>query len=204
MDPLKLRFLLKKIGESNDERAFSVFFDHYHTRLIELAMLFVPRYDQAEEVVADVFLKILQKKATLLGIEKFEGYLFKMVKHECLNYLKKRKKQDSGNVLVDDIQDYHCSDKSDPEKTMINNDLGRLLHQVIDRLPPKRRLVFKMVKDDNMSYREVGKVLEISERTVEVHLKLAIQDLRKVLSSYYHENDEIIPISKKHFLTIFL
>lgn len=204
MDPLKLRFLLKKIGESNDERAFSEFFDHYHTRLIELAMLFVPRFDQAEEVVADVFLKLLRKKAMLMGIEKFEGYLFKMVKHECLNYLKKSKRLDSGNVLVDDIQDYLYSDQNDPEIKMINNDLARLLHLVIDRLPPKRRLVFKMIKDDNMSYNEVGKILEISERTVEVHLKLAIQDLRKALSTYYYENERLIPISKQRFLSLFL
>uniref|UniRef100_UPI0035932A16 sigma-70 family RNA polymerase sigma factor n=1 Tax=Aquiflexum sp. TaxID=1872584 RepID=UPI0035932A16 len=74
---------------------------------------------------------------------------------------------------------------------MINNDLGTLLHQVIEQLPPKRGLVFKMVKDENMSYKEVGEILEISERTVEVHLKLAIKDLRKALSHYYDENKGI-------------
>ncbi len=204
MDPLKLRFLLKKIGERNDERAFSEFFDHYHTRLIQLALLFVPRFDQAEEVVAEVFLKLLRKKESLMCIQNFEGYLFKMVKHESLNYLKKNKKQDSGNVLVDDIQDYLYTDQNDPEKDMINNDLGRLVRQVIEALPPKRGLVFKMVKDDNMSFKEVGEVLEISERTVEVHLKLAIKDLRKALSSYYHENEGVMSISKQRFLSIFL
>ncbi len=181
MDPLKLSFLQKNIVERNDERSFSLFFDHYHTRLIRLSLLFVPRFDQAEEVVGEVFLKLLRKKESLLAIQNFEGYLFKMVKHESLNYIKNTKNRDSGNVLVDDIQDYLVIDRNDPEKRMINNDLGRLLQQVIEALPPKRGIVFKMVKDEQMSYKEVGEILEISERTVEVHLKLVIKDLRKAL-----------------------
>ncbi|MEX2564632.1 MAG: RNA polymerase sigma-70 factor [Cyclobacteriaceae bacterium] len=190
--------------EKNDERSFSLFFDHYHTRLIKLALLFVPRFDQAEEVVAEVFLKLLRKREFLMAIRNFEGYLFKMVKYEALNYLKNNKNRDSGNVLVDDIQDYLYTDQNDPERSMINHDLGRLLERVIEQLPPKRGLVFKMVKDENMTYQQVGEILEISERTVEVHLKLAIKDLRKVLSRYYYENEGIIPISKQRFLTIFL
>jgi len=204
MDTLKLRFLLRKIVEKNDERSFSVFFDHYHTRLIRLSLLFVPRMDQAEEVVAEVFLKLLRKKDSLLSIQNFEGYLFKMVKNESLGYIKNQHKMDKGNVLVDDIKDYVVIDQNNPESRMINNDLGRLLQRVIEELPPKRGLVFKMVKDEQMSYREVGEILEISERTVEVHLKLAIKDLRKALSHYFDENEGIIPLSKQRFLSIML
>jgi RNA polymerase sigma-70 factor (family 1) len=204
MDPTKLRFLIENMVERNDERSFSLFFDHYHTRLIRLSLLFVPRFDQAEEVVAEVFLKLLRKRESLLAIQNFEGYLFKMVKNESLNYVKTFKHKDSGNVLVDDIKDYLVIDYNDPERKMISQDLAALLHQVIEQLPPKRRLVFKMVKDENMSYREVGEILEISERTVEVHLKLAIKDLRKALSHYYNENEGIIPISRQRFLSVML
>jgi RNA polymerase sigma-70 factor (family 1) len=204
MDPIRLNYLLKNIVERNDERSFSLFFDHYHTRLIRLSLLFVPRFDQAEEVVADVFLKLLRKKESLLSIQNFEGYLFKMVKHESLTYIKNKKKRNSGNVLVDNIQDYLVIDQNDPEKKMINSDLGLLLHRVIEQLPTKRGLVFKMVKDEHMSYKEVGEILEISERTVEVHLKLAIKDLRKALKHYFTENEGIIPISRRHFFSIML
>jgi hypothetical protein len=51
MNPIKLRELLKKIVEKNHERAFSAFFDHYHTLLIKLALPFVPKFDQSEEAV---------------------------------------------------------------------------------------------------------------------------------------------------------
>lgn len=203
MDPIKLRFLLKNIVEKNDERSFSAFFDHYHTRLIKLAMVFVPKFDQAEEVVSEVFLSLLRKKRSLLTIHHLEGYLFKMVKYEALAYIK-NKSQSTGHALIDDVQDYLSPDTNDPEKKMINDDLGHILNAAIEKLPTKRGLVFQMVKDEKLSYRQVSEILEISERTVEVHLKLAIQDLRKSLSSYYDEHEREIPVSKQRFLSVFL
>lgn len=203
MNPIKLRHLLSRIVEKNDEKAFSEFFDHYHTRLINLALLFLPRYDLAEDVVSEVLLKLLQKKETLLEIRNFEGYLFKMVKNKSLNLLKSNAK-DLGNIQIDDIKDYLLPEGNDPEKTLINTSLGQMLDRVIQELPPKRRLVFKMIKDENMSHKEVAEILEISERTVEVHLKLAIKDLRVSLKEYYEEHRDTITFSKQRFLSIFL
>lgn len=203
MNPIKLKYTLRKIVEENDQRAFSDFFDHYHTRLINLALLFLPEYDLAEEVVSEVLLKLLQKKGDLLKINNFEGYLFRMIKNQALNLLKTRSKENR-NVRVDDIQDYLLPDGSDPVKEMINKDLGETLNRAIQKLPPKRKLVFKMVKDENMSYKEVGEILEISERTVEVHLKLAIEDLRSILQKYYDEHRDRIPFAKESFISIFI
>lgn len=73
MDPVKLRHLLIRIVEYNNVRAFSAFFDYYYTRLMNLAILFITQYNQAVEVVIEVFLKLLKKKYNLLNIERFEG-----------------------------------------------------------------------------------------------------------------------------------
>lgn len=203
MESIRLKHLLTRIVESNDERAFSEFFDHYNIRLMNFAMLFIPQYDQAEEIVSDVFLKLLNKKRELLKIDRFEGYLFMMVKNHALNHLKSKSK-DRGNILIDNIEDHLTSDFIEPDKKVINDDLRKFLSIAIQKLPPKRRLVTKMVKDEGMSYKEVAEILELSVRTVEVHLKLAMQDLRKVLQSFYDEHKNEIPISKRRFLSLFI
>ena len=199
MNPVKLRHLIIRMVEHDDERAFSTFFDYYHTRLMNLAMLFITQYDQAEEVVSDVFLKLLKKRHDLLNIERFEGYLFAMVKNHALNYIKLKNKE-GGNILIDNIQDHLTSDFIEPEAKLINDELRNILNSAIQKLPPKRRLAFKMVKDEGMSYKEVAEILDISERTVEVHLKLAIQDLRQVLHTFYTTDKMGQPISKQRFL----
>lgn len=45
-------------------------------------------------------------------------------------------------------------------------------------------MVFQLIKDDELTYRQVGEIMEISERTVEVHLKLAIRSFREKISRY--------------------
>ncbi|GEO20891.1 RNA polymerase sigma factor [Cyclobacterium qasimii] len=202
MNPIRLKHLLSLIVENNDERAFSEFFDHYHTRLINLALLYLPRYDLAEDIVSEVLLKLLQKRESLLAIKNFDGYLFKMVKNKSLNLLKS--KELLNNIPIDDINDYLIPESTDPEKTLINASLGEKLDSVIQKLPPKRRLVFKMIKDEHMSYREVADILGISERTVEVHLKLALENLRTALKQFYDEHQGHLSISKSRFLSIFL
>ncbi len=203
MNSIRLRHLLSQIVIDNDRRAFSVFFDYYNTRLMNLAMLYITQYDQAEEVVSEVFLKLLSMKEKLLKIERFEGYLFMMVKNHALNHLKSMKKS-KDDILIDDIKDHLTTDLIDPDKKLINDDLRVELNQAIQKLPPKRRLVFKMVKDEGMSYREVANILDISERTIEVHLKLAIQDLRIELKSYYDEHKNDLKIGKQRFLSMLL
>jgi len=202
MDPIKLKHLLTRIVNSNDEKAYSEFFDHYYTRLMNLAMIYLPQYSLAEEVVSDVIYKILLKKSELQDIKNFEGYLFKMVKNHSLNAL--RLKKNKSSIVIDDIQDHLTTDFIDPDKKLINDNLKQRLNQAIQMLPPKRRLVFKMIKDEGMSYKETAEILELSHRTVEVHLKLAIQNLRTVLDSFYKEHVNDIPVSKQIFMSIFL
>lgn len=203
MDNLKLKHLVTRIVKHDDQRAFSEFFDSYHTRLVNLAMLFVPRYTYAEDIVSDVFLSLLSKKERLLELNNINGYLFILVKNRALDFLKSRKNE-FGNIIIDDIQDYLTSDFIEVERKMTNDEIRQKLNESIQALPPKRRLVFKMIKDEGLSYRETAEILEISERTVEVHLKLAIQDLRKVLQSFYDEYKDRIPLSKQRFLSLFL
>lgn len=203
MTALQLKHLLTRIVHHNDERAFSTLFDCYYTRLMNLAMLFIPQYDQSQEIVSEVFVQLLKKKQDLLKIERFEGYLFTMVKNRALNFLKSRIKT-QGHILIDDLEDHLTSDYILPDEKLINDDLRLALVNAIQQLPPKRRLAFKMVKDEGMSYKEVAAILDISERTVEVHLKLAIQNLRIVLEDFYEEHKSDLPLTKQRFLSIFL
>jgi len=55
-------------------------------------------------------------------------------------------------------------------------------------------MVFKLIKDEGMSQKEVAILMDLSTRTVEVHLKLAIKDLRKTIKDYFDESQKEIPL----------
>ena len=67
-------------------------------------------------------------------------------------------------------------------------------------MPPKRQMVFKLIKDEGMSQKEVAELMDISARTVEVHLKLAVKDVRKIIKDHFTESHKEKPLISKRNL----
>ncbi len=177
-EALFIRLLLK-----NDKQAFSIFFDHYYPKMIRLALIYLPGYQNAEDVVSDVLVKLLKQKTQLSDIQNFEAYLYTAVKNEALNLLKSKRLKHA-YTSYEDQSDFLTSDFTDPYEVYVANELSELTFNTIEKLPPKRKLVYKFIKDDGLKYKEVAELLEISERTVEAHLKLAVKEIRQVVKQY--------------------
>ena len=79
-------------------------------------------------------------------------------------------------------------------------ELREKIASCVDNLPQKRKLVYKMTKDDGLKIREVAKLLDITEKTVKKHLELAVRDLRTEIERYqssYNNQTKIVPINSK-------
>ncbi len=207
MDNIYLNHILQRIAIHDDQKAFSEFFDCYHSKLIKFAHLYVPNYNQAEDIVSEVLIKLLKNRKTLHKIEKFEGYLFTMIKNQSLNFIKQNKKN-FNHLSVDNMEDFLSTDRIDPYEKYLESELRNLLNKTIELLPPKRQMVFKFIKDEGMSQKEVAELMNISVRTVEVHLKLAVMEVRKVIKEYFTESEKEKPLiikrdSNKGFISFF-
>ncbi len=199
MDNNYLNHILQRIAIHDDQKAFSEFFDHYHSKLIKFALLYVPNYVQAEEIVSEVLINLLKKRKTLHKIEKFEGYLFTMIKNQSLNYIKQNKKNLS-HLSIENSEDFFSTERIDPYEKYLELELRDLLNKTIEKLPPKRQMVFKLIKDEGMSQKEVAELMDISVRTVEVHLKLAVKDVRKIIKDYFVESQKEKPLISRRDL----
>src|SRR5690606_37710903 len=73
---------------------------------------------------------------------------------------------------------------ADPHELLMEQELSERVNRIIQNFPPKRKMVYKLIREEGFSYRQVADLMEISERTVEVHLKLAIKDLRENVDQY--------------------
>ena len=187
MDNNYLNHLLKRIAIHDDQKAFSEFFDCYHSKLIKFAHLFVSNYVYAEEIVSEVLINLLKNRKNLHEIEKFEGYLFTMVKNKSLNFIKQNKKN-LGQFSIENLEDFFSIERIDPYEIFLGSELRDLLNKSIEKLPPKRQMVFKLIKDEGMSHKEVAELMDLSVRTVEVHLKLAVKDVRKTIKDNFAES----------------
>jgi RNA polymerase sigma-70 factor (family 1) len=172
--------ILVRIGRE-DRKAFDEFFEYYYPRLLKFAFTFVKSYENAEEVVSDVFVKLLKRKATLKDIENFNGYVFHAVKNQSLNLLSKRK---ADLHLNQDEEDYLIVENSNPETSYMDQELVDQINGAIDKLPPKRKLIYKLIKEDGLKYQEAAVLLDVSIKTVEVHMGLAINNVREAVQRY--------------------
>lgn len=182
------RELLERIAKKDDEQAFTIFFDHYHAKLIQFALLFVPQIDQAEDVVSNMLIRMIKNAGKIFEMDNLEGYLFMSVKNEAINFLKKegRHKMNVSDVDIDFFSQEHV----DPIEKLIEKELRELISNTIERLPLKRKMVYKLIKDEGMKYQEVADLMNISKRTVEVHLKLAVKELRTTVHKHMSDNQD--------------
>ncbi|NJN25724.1 MAG: RNA polymerase sigma-70 factor [Cyclobacteriaceae bacterium] len=198
MNKAKQDSLLLRIAQ-NERTAFDEFFDIYHSRLIKFALMFVPTFEDAEDVVSDVMIKILRQKSKLPQIENFSGYLFLAVKNQSLNLI--RKNRGATKTTLEEIPIDQLSEQSlHPLNETLGKELAFIVSEVVKNLPPKRRQVFELVKNEHIKISEVGELMDISEKTVKKHLELAMRSLRIEVQHYYLEKSSstpVIPIDKK-------
>lgn len=149
-------------------------------------------------MVSEVFVKLLQK-GDLQEIENFEGYLYYSVKNQCLNQLKKNKRKSRIFTQLDQ-QDLKTGEYTQPLQQLLTAELRQKIASCVDSLPHKRKLVFKMVKDDGLSIKEVAHLLDIAEKTVKKHLELAVRELRMEIERYqphYSKQGKIVSLVSK-------
>ncbi|HLK29238.1 MAG TPA: RNA polymerase sigma-70 factor [Puia sp.] len=171
--------LLHRIQDDNDENAFKEFYKENVFRLFQFAFAFVRNKELSEEIVNDVFLKFWQQRSKICDIKNISVYLYVCVKNTALNYL--RKNDSNKNIGIDDLSADHFYLSPDQEQILITDELKRLIEQSINQLPPKCKLIFKMVKEDGLSSQEVATILGVSYKTVTTQVSIALKKLEQLL-----------------------
>ena len=170
-----IKKLISRIALYDDAVAYKELFLLYHPRLVHFSALITRSREAAEEVVSDVFLKIWHNRSALGRSENFHLYVYIITKNLSINcYLKrKREKTFSMDELVVDMRSIY----PDPEQMMITGEMFRRITHAISDLPPRCQLIFKLVKEDGLKHREVAELLNLSGKTVENQMTIALKKI---------------------------
>jgi RNA polymerase sigma-70 factor (family 1) len=168
----RIEYLQNRIAQSEDQQAYKELFTELYGYLYHFAWSVVKSKELSEETVSDVFIKVWEKRKSLLQISNLKVYLYVATRNIALNYLNKQKR-----TSFADIEEFSInlkSNYSDPEQLLITSEMMLLIQKAIVQLPPRCRLVFKLIKEDKMKYREVAEVLHVSVKTVENQMAIAL------------------------------
>lgn len=163
----------------NDQTAYKELFELFYNKLFRLAFIITKSRELSEEIVSDVFIGIWRRRDQVLEINNLRLYLYVAVKNTSLNYLAKLTK--TGFVYLEELDFEPLQPFSNPEHMLVTKEMNQRLYKAIQSLPPKCRMIFKLVKEDGLSYKEAATLLNLSVGTIDNQLVLAIKKLSKAL-----------------------
>jgi RNA polymerase sigma-70 factor (ECF subfamily) len=164
---------LVTLFQSGDRTAFDEIYRRYWDRLFAVAARRLENLDEAKDVVQEVMFKLWQKKGSLSLQGYLSSYLAVAVKYEVINKIAKRKNE--GRYKLTTLS--AAADNSTQEYLDFSA-LEQRLAVLVKALPEKCRMAFTLSREQGMSQKEIAQHMQISENTVESHLKKALKYLR--------------------------
>ena len=162
---------------NGDEVAFNKAFDLYYSRLCFFADKILHDFDLSRSIAQQVFVDLWIKRDKLM-VTSLQSYLYHSVQNSALDILK-RKKVESRYLAT--------LDKTEPEEMkdlMEEAELADRINKAIQKLPEKCREIFLLCRFEELKYAEIAEKLNISVKTVEMQISIAMKKLRKELSDY--------------------
>ena len=165
---------------NGSKTAFEIFFKQYYRILCNYAYGIISDRNEAEEVVQDLFCKIWEQRENLVKLQSVKAYLYRSVHNKCINKIRHTKiklaymehsKRENFNI-------------TSPVSEIQLKELQEKIQKAISDLPKQCGLVFKLSRNEEMSYKEIAKMLEISYKTVENHMGKALKLLRIQMAEY--------------------
>jgi len=167
--------------KKGDEKAFEILFHKYYGHLCLFATRIINDDAASEEIVQDFFVKLWEKREQLFIETSINNYFFRSVKNLCLNFIQHNKtKLRYAQIVISEVETQFTDDYNFPEP-----DLTVKIEESINSLPEKRREIFRLSRQEGLKYHEIAQKLNISIKTVETHMSLAIKSLRDKLKNYY-------------------
>ncbi len=172
---VQVRDLQTRVAKG-DEAAFTQLYIHFGKKLIQFAVSLVRSKEIAEELVEDVFVRLWANRNTITGIENLTVYLYVAVKNRSLNSLSNKAREliaapfDYLDTTLDEFS-------SDPYDIMITSEMMANMQHAIDELPPRCKMIFKLIREDGLKYKEVADILNISVNTIDTQMAIAVKKI---------------------------
>ena len=172
LDDEMLLLLLTK----DSEKAFEELYIRYKKKLHSFCTFMLKSADAAKDVVQDVFTIVWNSREKLNTHQSFSAYLFTVTRNRALNELRNARTIEQIDAISDGQQALFSED--DIESSFILKEYETILQQAIDMLPEERRRIYRLSREEGMTYKDIGEYLGISHHTVQSHISSSVQFIR--------------------------
>lgn len=186
--------LLNRVAQG-DHDAFRQVFDLYADRMHAAVYNYTKSKFIAEDLTQEVFIRLWDHRRLLTDIEDPAAYLYRMVFNHINNYLKK-----SANELriIENAQRWKSPHDNGTIQQIQGNEMAHIIATAVERLPPRKKIIYRLSREQGLSYHEIADQLDLSPNTVKNHLVEAMKLLRGYLKEHALELSILILHSIRH------
>lgn len=167
-------------------------FKEFQPMLVGFAYKYVKSSEDAKGIVQEVFVSVWKNRDHLELNSNLKSYLFTATKNKSLNFLDKRRirtvsidasvTEDRAEIQIDDGNNTASEDMELAE-------LQAVIMEEVKKLPPKCQEIFLLSRQEQLSYKEIATKLEVSTKTVENQIGIALKRVRKRVFDYQNPGD---------------
>jgi RNA polymerase sigma-70 factor, ECF subfamily len=174
-----------RIGDSS---IMNWLFNNYYIGLCTYAHRFTKNKSISEEIVQQSFFKLWEKKESIQIEGSFVGYLYRIVRNNCLNHIKHQQ-------IINRFNERYLQSLNETEELInisqenglsiyIASELENKITKAIENLPDHCRKIFKMSRYEGLKHQEIAEQQGITINTVQKQISIALGKLKTELSAY--------------------
>ncbi len=168
---------LLQLAAGGNEMAFSRLFHDYKYKLYGFVFRLTGSHASAEDAVQDIFEKLWKDRETLLQIDSFQGYVFRMAQNRAINGFRRMAREVI--ILKQLAGPSEAPAAVTPQGSLALKETQERLHHAIQQLPPQQKIVFLLSREQGVKHEEIARRLQITTGTVKNHMIQALRTLRK-------------------------
>ena len=176
-----------------DASAFEVLLERYRRPVYNFILRSVRQRDRAEELLQDVFLRVVQRSGDFKGQSKFSTWLYTIARNLCVDHARKmqfrrhksldaptRGKDDEGPSLLERVQGKELG----ADREAIGEEIKQRIAEAVQELPDEQREVFLMRQVSHLPFKEIASIVGVPENTVKSRMRYALERLQEALAEY--------------------
>ena len=180
--------------QGGDQVAFAVLVRRHKTPIFNFILRQIHNRSVAEDVVQDVFIRVVQKASTFKHEARFTTWVYSIARNLCIDHLRKMALRRHASLdqppskdrdkppLADRIADAHPSTAAD--RSLIGEDIGRRITAAVEQLPSDQREVFLLRQVGKIPFKDIADMTGVPENTVKSRMRYALERLQEALSEY--------------------
>ncbi len=176
-------FIYQRLVEG-DHHALRFFFDKYYEDLCNYVNLYIRDQSVSEDIVQEIFIYLWEKRGIIKIENSVKSYLLRASRNKFLNHIRSERSHQS--VKLEIISKNETYVDTNFNQLDINRIEG-FINASIEKLPPRCREIYLLHRQDDLSYKEIASIMDISEKTVENQMTIALKRLKEQLAPFYDQ-----------------